>query len=62
MKILVPIEKPVKVTTEMPVYGSTATIRPPENRHPPSPAERYPTSNISELSRSGFQPYRPEER
>lgn len=49
----------MKANTEIPTYGSTGTIRPQDNRHPPSPADRYPTA---EISRSGFQPYRPEER
>ncbi|KAK9736650.1 Protein of unknown function (DUF3736) [Popillia japonica] len=51
-------EKSSKLSSDIPVFGvgSTANVRPPETRLP-SATDRYPSD-----VRSGFQPYRPEER
>lgn len=63
--VVIPVvDKPAqKMSTEMPLFaGSATSARPPEPRFPSSvSAERYPSSTLADI-RSGFQPYRPEER
>ncbi|CAH0550832.1 unnamed protein product [Brassicogethes aeneus] len=58
-------EKP-KSSIEVPTYasGSSTASRPPERMSLSNSSDRYQpqSASLSELSRCGFQPYRPEER
>nr|XP_023012572.1 uncharacterized protein LOC111502672 isoform X1 [Leptinotarsa decemlineata]XP_023012573.1 uncharacterized protein LOC111502672 isoform X1 [Leptinotarsa decemlineata] len=53
-------EKP-KVTAEVPPYIGSTTMRSYEPRLPTNTADRYHASAMMDMSRSGFQPYRPED-
>ncbi|XP_045460956.1 uncharacterized protein LOC123671254 isoform X2 [Harmonia axyridis] len=54
----------VKVNSEVNLYGNNSTsVRPSDSRMPlASPADRYSAPTMPDLGRSGFQPYRPEDR
>lgn len=54
----------VKVNPEVNLYGNNSTsVRPSDSRMPlASPADRYSAPTMPDLGRSGFQPYRPEDR
>ncbi|KAK9873860.1 hypothetical protein WA026_002217 [Henosepilachna vigintioctopunctata] len=57
------VTEKTKVTPEVSIYGISPAIRTADSRIPlSSSVDRYPAPNISDLGRSGFQPYRPEER
>lgn len=59
-------EKSTKANPDLSLFGGTSSssIRPPDSRlHPAAlSSDRYPGCSLTELSRSGFQPYRPEDR
>lgn len=65
---VVPISEKSKTTAssvEVPTYvsGASTAARPPERLSISNASDRYPPSaTLSDLSRSGFQPYRPEDR
>lgn len=55
----VPIPEKPKPATEVPSYPSSRSAI--DARLSANPADRYPTSALTDLGRSGFQPYRPDD-
>ncbi|XP_076268868.1 MAP7 domain-containing protein plexus isoform X2 [Rhynchophorus ferrugineus] len=55
----VPIPEKTKTASEVPIYPSSRSAI--DTRLSSNPTDRYPNAAMADLSRSGFQPYRPED-